>query len=224
MKIQIIQPLGANIRKQPTTKSPIIGTAPYNQVYDYSKLTPGEQVGNSNQWYELTVGGYIHSSTAKEYVSWQLTPYSQNDLRWKFQLLGFGSYLLYQTIGYYGCAVTACAILCGIDPSDLNNRLKNSGGFIQATLLVWTALKQATGGKLTYISGVGIPFTEKKHQEILAREGACILEVEGGGIPKPNKHFVVSIGNGLIMDPIDGKTRQLSTYKVLQLRDIHITK
>ncbi len=58
--------------------------------------------------------------------------FSQNDLRWKWKKLGFSSW---ETIGQYGCLVTAMSNVAqaqGQDetPASINDKLKSSGGFI----------------------------------------------------------------------------------------------
>jgi hypothetical protein len=212
MKIQITA--NCNIRQKATTESKVTGIATTGQLYDTSGLKNGQIVAGVNQWYELTVGGYLWSGNAKEYTKAEITKYSQSDWRWWWKYLGFGGWG--QTIGNYGCALTSCAMLCGIDPATLNEYMKRSSGFVSQTLLVWSALERATSGKLVYKGGLGEPYDNNRCLDIIKREKGCIVQVYGSGIPM---HFVVAIGGGQIIDPLDGRIKPFSTYTPVQLRD-----
>lgn len=213
MKIITLSP--TNKREKPTTKSKVIEVLPSGVVLDSAGLKNGENIMGNDKWHELTVGGYLWSGNVKEYVKTDPVKYSQTDWRWSWRTLGWGGWG--QTIGNYGCALTSCSMLCGIDPSTLNEYLKRVGGYVQQTLLVWGALEKATSGKLKYVSGVGIPYDNAKCLEIIKREKGCVVQVYGSGIPM---HFVVAIGNGQIIDPLDGKIKPFSTYYAVELRDI----
>lgn len=59
--------------------------------------------------------------------------FSQNDLRWRFKKLGFSTW---ETIGSYGCFITAMANVAqaqgsNVSPSDINELLKKNGGFVR---------------------------------------------------------------------------------------------
>lgn len=205
----------ANVREKATTDSRILRVAQTGEVLDYSSLKTGQEIAGNNRWAELTTGGYIWSANGKPYVKEDVVRYSQTDWRWAWKYLGWGGWG--QTIGNYGCALTACAMLCGTAPDTLNEYLKRVGGYVQQTLLVWGALEKATSGKLKYVSGVGIPYDNTKCLEIIKREKGCVVQVYGSGLPM---HFVVAIGGGQIIDPLDGKIKPFSTYVPVQLRDI----
>lgn len=213
MKIIITSP--ANIRKGATTSSEIMGTAGVGRIFDAEKKL-GQNIGGNMTWYELSVGGNVWSGNAKEYSKSEAIPYSQNDWRWRFTRLGFGT-SWDQTMGNYGCAITSCSMLSGIDPATLNNNLKRVNGFVNGTWLVWGALEKATSGKLRYVDGVGVPYNDIIVKDIIGREKVCILEVSGSWIPM---HFVVAIGKGQILDPIDGKKKSIYTYNLVGYRDI----
>lgn len=84
-------------------------------------------------------------------------------------------------------------MLVGIDPSTLNEYMKRVGGYVQDTLLVWSALEKATNGKLKYVGGAGIAYNDLQAKEIIKREKGVIVQVYGTDIPM---HFVVAIGGG----------------------------
>lgn len=74
-------------------------------------------------------------------MTFQPVRYSQQDPRWKNDLLGFSST---STIGEFGCALTSVAIyLSGFGytetPKSLNDKLKQRGGFVQDAI-VWAAV------------------------------------------------------------------------------------
>jgi hypothetical protein len=77
-------------------------------------------------------------------MPFQLVYLSQQDPKWKSDLLGFGD--PGDTIGYIGCALTATAMLLSghgyaETPKSLNQKLKNVGGFVSAAI-VWGAVSK----------------------------------------------------------------------------------
>jgi len=77
-------------------------------------------------------------------MSFKLVYYSQQDPKWKTDILGFGDPS--DTIGYVGCALTSVAMLISghgyvETPKTLNKKLKDAGGFASAGI-VWGAVSQ----------------------------------------------------------------------------------
>lgn len=77
-------------------------------------------------------------------MSFQLVYHSQQDPKWKSDLLGFGD--PGDTIGYVGCALTSVAMLLSghgytETPQSLNQKLKSVGGFAGAGIR-WSAVTQ----------------------------------------------------------------------------------
>ncbi len=77
-------------------------------------------------------------------MPFKLVYYSQQDARWKNDILGFGD--PGDTIGYVGCALTSVAMLLSghgytETPKTLNQKLKNVNGFVSAAI-VWGAVSQ----------------------------------------------------------------------------------
>jgi hypothetical protein len=77
-------------------------------------------------------------------MSFQLVYHSQQDSKWKSDILGFGD--PGDTIGYVGCALTSVAMLlsghgCAETPKTLNQKLKNVSGFAGAGIR-WGAVTQ----------------------------------------------------------------------------------
>ena len=77
-------------------------------------------------------------------MTFQLVYYSQQDPKWKQEILGFGD--PGDTIGYVGCALTSTAMLIsghGLieTPKSLNEKMKNVNGFASAGIR-WGAVNQ----------------------------------------------------------------------------------
>jgi hypothetical protein len=77
-------------------------------------------------------------------MAFQLVYYSQQDPKWKQDILGFGS--AEDTIGYVGCALTATTMLLNghgysETPKSLNQKLKNVNGFVGAGI-AWGAVSK----------------------------------------------------------------------------------
>jgi hypothetical protein len=77
-------------------------------------------------------------------MTFQLVYYSQQDPKWKQDILGFGD--PGDTIGYVGCALTSVAMLVSghgfiETPKTLNKKLQNVGGFASAGIR-WGAVSQ----------------------------------------------------------------------------------
>lgn len=77
-------------------------------------------------------------------MTFQLIYYSQQDLKWKGDILGFGD--PGDTIGYVGCTLTSVAMLLSghgyaENPKSLNQKLKNVNGFVSAGIR-WGAVSQ----------------------------------------------------------------------------------
>ena len=77
-------------------------------------------------------------------MPFQLVYLSQQDPKWKTDILGFGD--PGDTIGYIGCALTATAMLLSghghsETPKTLNQKLKNVKGFVSAAIM-WSAVSK----------------------------------------------------------------------------------
>jgi hypothetical protein len=77
-------------------------------------------------------------------MAFQLVYYSQQDPKWKQDILGFGT--AEDTIGYVGCALTAVTMLLNghgysETPKTLNQKLKNVSGFVGAGI-AWGAVSK----------------------------------------------------------------------------------
>jgi hypothetical protein len=123
------------------------------------------------------------------------TPLSQKDPRWASKKLGTG------TIKDRGCTVTALAMLAGTTP----DKIVDEAGFTDSGAIYWQTLKS-----LRFIWR-GYTYEDDKVLEAIKIYGGCLVEVSSPNAPG-GKHWVLAIGNGRILDPIDGKEKPFSTY------------
>lgn len=77
-------------------------------------------------------------------MTFKLVSYSQQDPRWKADILGFGNPS--DTLGYEGCALTSTAMMLSghgyiETPETLNEKLKGINGFLNADIK-WDAINQ----------------------------------------------------------------------------------
>lgn len=124
---------------------------------------------------------------------------SQRDPRWRDIKLGFGS----TTIGDYGCTCTSLAMLAGLTPIEVNNRLKSVNGYAgkNKNLIIWSKINEAIPWLEFEWRGYGYePERIKSAQE---KNGICLVEVDFDGIVStPNdRHWVAYKGNKKISDP-----------------------
>lgn len=126
--------------------------------------------------------------------------FSQNDPRWKTKKLGFSN----ETIGNYGCLITAIGDMWDADPLVVNEWLKNNNGFLSLNLVSWT--------KLPGFIWRGWTYEDSKVKEAISKYGSCIIETDFNTNPKDGSHFVLAIGSGQIYDPWDGTKKPLNSY------------
>jgi len=219
MKFQITT-TAANIRASAYIpyfwqKNNILSTQPQNAIFEYSKKLSGTSVAGNDQWYELTVGGYIWSGNCKEYKdpTAPLIAYSQRDGRWANIYLGTS----YETIGYYGCTITCIASGVGLNPAQVDDILTRYGGYAYGNLVIWTKLNL-----LPRVANIdlenGSPFLTYSDKKVLdaVKAGKIVLaEVNaspiGGGTN--GKHWVRMLGNQQIFDPWYGDITSTSRYQ-----------
>lgn len=142
--------------------------------------------------------------------------YSQNDPRWSRKKLGHSKTL---TIGGYGCAVTAIvnfhnkAFGTSITPLQLNDLLvKQPNGFVNQTLVNWIVAAKVLP-RMKFIS------RDWNYNNLtvwrwinVSPKMPVIIAVRPSFVPQ---HFVLFIGNGQMIDSLDGKVKSTSAYKTL---------
>lgn len=227
MKLLITSP-AANIRASAYIpyfwqKNNILSTQPQNAIFEYSKKVSGTSVAGNDQWYELTVGGYVWSGNVQEYKdpTAPLVVYSQRDPRWASIMLGTSYYC---TIGMYGCTITSIASGVGLNPAQVDDILTRYGGYSNemggsnnASLVIWSKLTSIP--KIASIElDNGSPFISYTNQKALdaIKAGKLVLaEVNASPIGGADngKHWVRMLGNGQIMDPWYGDITSTARYQ-----------
>lgn len=131
-----------------------------------------------------------------------MTPLSQQDPRWSSLKINNTQY----TVGGYGCFITCVCMVAGIEPPEALKKLQ-----FDRALLTWESIKN-----------IGLEPLEKagwdnaKALEYVQANGQCISRVDwdGNQLTDKDTHFVVLIGNRQLIDPIDGKIKPTSAYKI----------
>lgn len=129
---------------------------------------------------------------------------SQKDPRWANDRINNTKY----TLRTDGCLISCLADIAGITPAEANKRL----GFYGA-LVDWNK-----------VGNIGLKLVERqdsydneKAKATLAAGLFLIVRVDFDGNPRTasDYHFVRFLGNKQMGDPIDGKVKPTSSYRVL---------
>ena len=141
-------------------------------------------------------------------MSFQLVYLSQQDSKWKSDILGFGDNG--DTIGYIGCALTSVAMLLSghgysETPKTLNQKLKNVQGFAGASIY-WGAVSKIYP-QVTVKSNISCPTGAPLDliDAAIARGQPAIVQVDHSNAPGIQTHWVVLYGKKgddyLMLDP-----------------------
>jgi hypothetical protein len=142
-------------------------------------------------------------------MSFKLVYLSQQDSKWKSDILGFGDPS--DTIGYVGCALTSVAMLLSghgyaETPKTLNQKLKNVQGFASASIY-WGAVSQIYP-PVTVKSNISCTTSDAPLNLIDAAIAAgqpAIVQVDHSNAPGIQTHWVVLYGKKdndyLMLDP-----------------------
>ena len=144
-----------------------------------------------------------------------IIPLSQRDKRWGDTTLGYGT----TKIKDYGCLITALTCLArGSDVRKVNDILKANNGYVGANgnLVVWAKVSVIPGLTFKYKYYY---YDNQKVKQIIARDGGCVVEVDGAPIGG-NRHWLLFIGDGKLIDPWDGQIKTTSSYQVISFVDI----
>lgn len=125
-----------------------------------------------------------------------MKPLKQCDPKWGSKKLGTG------TICDRGCTVTCCAMLAGTTP----DKIVKEAQFTKHGAIYWQTLKSLK------FHWRGYKYENDKVLKAIKDYGGCLVEVSMPSAPG-GKHWVLAIGNGKIIDPLDGKEKPFSTYK-----------
>ena len=155
----------------------------------------------------MNLTGTIPANEAK--MAFELVYYSQQDPRWKADILGFGDKS--DTIGYVGCALTSTAMLLSghgfaETPKSLNQRLKSVKGFVGAGIR-WGAVTQLYPKVVlkAFIPSMDSPAPLAQIDSALAAGQPAIVMVDSAPAPGIQTHWVVLYekkdGDYLMLDP-----------------------
>src|ERR1035437_766439 len=149
------------------------------------------------------------------------TLFSQRDPRWASIILGNNTQAQYN-IGMYGCLITALAMYLNDQPNNINQKLKDNGGFSQGSGdFVWSKCT-ALGLNQTYLSPRydGIPVTAQglqKMKDLLDSGLPLLAELDfNPATDGEEMHFALVIGYDgdqfFIDDPWTGQQVSLDVY------------
>lgn len=125
----------------------------------------------------------------------------QTDERWAKVSLGTGTNNK-TTIGSHGCTCTCIAMLSGLKPNEVNDRIISQNGFAEsstgvANLVNWTKLQAAIPWiqfEYRYYS-----YDNDKVKAAIAKNGGCLVNVNN------KSHWVLFVGGGKAYDPMRGE-------------------
>lgn len=125
----------------------------------------------------------------------------QTDSKWAATRLGTGSNNT-TTIGSHGCTCTCIAMLAGLKPNEVNDRIISQNGFAESStgvnnLVNWTKLQAAISWiqfEYRYYS-----YDNDKVKAAIAKNGGCLVNVNN------KSHWVLFIGNSKAYDPMKGE-------------------
>lgn len=135
-----------------------------------------------------------------------MTTLSQRDTRWASVKLGFSST---STIGNYGCLITCFSMIAGLNPDDLNAKLKAVDGFTN-DLVIWSKVKEA----IPFDFSPTQAYDNEAVKAQIEKNGFCIVRVDyDGKISTPSDtHFVLYIGDQQMIDPWTGVQKSTGWY------------
>lgn len=133
--------------------------------------------------------------------------YNQRDYS---NTLGTGS----TTIAQEGCTITCVGMFAGIDPVEVNRRMIAVGGYVNGNLVNWTKLHDA-------MPWIDFVYRHYSYDNTIALQaikdhGAVLIEVDFDGTPKTtDKHWVLYIGGGRMLDPWTGNEVSTTKYAIV---------
>lgn len=130
---------------------------------------------------------------------------------WVNYKLGFSTNT---TIGSHGCTITCVAMLAGLNPDQVNDRLKAVSGYANTNLIIWQKIEEAI--PWLKFEWRGYAYEDTRVKDAIKKNGGCLVEVDFDGTPRTDdRHWVLAVGNGKIYDPWTGKEEPFSKYSIL---------
>jgi hypothetical protein len=144
--------------------------------------------------------------------------YSQRDMEWSDDKLGTSPDL---TVGQAGCLITSIASVLSdftsrmIAPGELNQWLRENGGFTGGGLFVWDSITSLGLRRAETIQCVSQPAPVQHLADLLADGAAVVVEVDSIPDGPLNQHWVrllsIDDKDGQIMDPWQWPGREFTT-------------
>jgi hypothetical protein len=131
-----------------------------------------------------------------------ITPYSQKDPRWARVKLGNSEY----TLGSSGCLITCLGMMVNRLPIEINRVLSLGKAFAQGGLLRHLVASEILGLKWLGVS----------YNKLLDPKFVTVMETDYYA-PKFPQHFVLWLGDGSIIDPLDGR-KKVNKYPIVGWR------
>lgn len=132
---------------------------------------------------------------------------SQADKRWSGEQLGTCDS---ETIGKSGCVITSIAMLAGTTPDVVNDLLRTRNGYANGCITKWDVAANL----------LGLPYDTERTKPVIS---PCIAETDNFKSRGYPQHFFVWLGNGNIIDPLDGKEKA-NPYHIVSYRNIGLAK
>lgn len=147
----------------------------------------------------------------------QVIPLCQSDKRWAKVRLGNGT--AKQTIGSDGCTLTAITAFINYvyktdyTPDQVNKILKDNGGFLGA-LVIWSVVTKCFP-RLKFVWRHKTYNNVKAAFIVYIKRTPLLAEVDYDGLTRTaGRHWVLLLGDRKLFDPIDGKIKPTSSYKM----------
>lgn len=140
-----------------------------------------------------------------------MTILSQRDTKWKDIRIGESK----STIGDYGCTLTCIAMLAGLTPVEVNERLKRVKGF-QDDLIIWSKIDEAIPW-LKFVKRSKV-YSNDEVRGAIEKNKACLVEVDfDNKISSPSdSHWVLYVGNQKMYDVWTGVEKSTTYYPILK--------
>jgi hypothetical protein len=145
-----------------------------------------------------------------------MTLYSQQDPRWKNEILGTKG-----TIGLYGCTITCLGYFADLTPSQVNAAMKKAGAYSDGNLVDWVKIHSAIPSLTSEVRSK--IYDNSVVLGAIQKYGGCLVEVKATPIGGTGNHWVVFTGDGKSQDPWTGKERPTSDWEAVGYAVIRTT-
>lgn len=149
--------------------------------------------------------------------------YSQRDWRWAWKKVGGVSN--FWNIGCTTVALTSLLFVAGYDlqPDQVEERLRKVGGYTKDGLIIWAKIEKAFP-KVKWVYR-HYAYNNAKVKAYVDRDIPVMVEVLVRGLTgKTYRHWVLFLGDKMMMDPLSGKVVSTAKYPPIGWSEIQINK